>query len=181
MEFRVHPLPQFVLRDIVERRLVTVGESALHGVIAVSVFLGFRRLNRRLMHLVAKPPALPIRRLMQCNAINPGLQAGFAVKMLHAAEHFQKNILRGIGRVGGIAHHAINQPVNWTLKFTDQPCVGRFRAGFQISHNCGFFRPRSNRACQFSQGGRSRHVTASPDYRIIHPILNRKIVGPADP
>ena len=81
---------------------------------------------------------------MQGNAVDPSLQTGFAVEVLHAAKHLEENVLSGVSRVGGIAHHAVHEPVDGALEFANQPGIGRFRAGFEIRDNCGFFRPCSD-------------------------------------
>ena len=56
---------------------------------------------------------------MHRDPVNPGLQAGLPVKMLHAAKHFQEDFLRGIGRVRRIGDDAIHQAVDWLVKFAD--------------------------------------------------------------
>ena len=46
---------------------------------------------------------------MHGDAVNPGFQTGLAVKMVHAAKHFQKDFLRGIGRVRRIGDDAVTR------------------------------------------------------------------------
>ena len=72
---------------------------------------------------------------MHRDAVNPGLQAGLAVKMLHPPKHLQENFLRGIGRVRRVGHDAINQAVDRLVKFGDKPGVGVFRARLQFGHD----------------------------------------------
>src|ERR1700719_3098133 len=103
------------------------------------------------MRLVTKPPSLAVRGLVQCDAVNPGFQARFSVKTFHSAKHLQEHILRGIRGVSRIADHAVDQAVNRTLKFADQPRIGLFRAVLQVSDNRRFLRPCSNRAGKISQ------------------------------
>ena len=69
---------------------------------------------------------------MHGNAVNPGFQAGFAVKMLHSTKHFQKDFLRGIGGVRRIGDDAVNQAVDRLVEFCDEPGVGVFRARLQF-------------------------------------------------
>ena len=72
---------------------------------------------------------------MHRNTVNPGFQAGLAVKMLHPPKHLQEDFLRSIGRVGGIGDDAIHQAVNGLVKFGDEPGVGVFRACLQFGHD----------------------------------------------
>ena len=65
---------------------------------------------------------------MYGNTVNPGFQAGLAVKMLHPPKHFQEDFLRGIGGVRRIGDDAIHQAVDRLVKFCDEPGVGVFRA-----------------------------------------------------
>ena len=82
-------------------------------------------LHRRLgsielsLRLVPEPPAPPVGGLMHRDSVNPGLQAGLAVKMLHPPKHFQKNFLGRIGRVRGIGHDAIYQTVDGLVEFAN--------------------------------------------------------------
>ena len=94
---------------------------------------------------------------MHGDAVNPGFQAGLAVKMLHAPKHFQEDFLRGIRRVRRIGDDAINQAVDRLVEFADEPGVGVFRAGLQFGHDRRLLGPDSDRACQITQGGCSRH------------------------
>ena len=72
---------------------------------------------------------------MHRNPVNPGLQAGLAVKMLHAAKHFQEDFLGSVGRVRRIGDDAIHQAVDRLVKFGDEPGVGVFRARLQFGHD----------------------------------------------
>ena len=96
---------------------------------------------------------------MHRDTVNPGLQAGLAVKMVHAAKHFQKDFLRGIGRVGGIGDDAIHKAVDRLVEFSDEPGVGVFRASLQFGHNRRLLGPDSYRDCKITQGGCSRHYS----------------------
>ena len=94
---------------------------------------------------------------MHRDPVNPGLQAGLAVKVLHSAKHFQEDFLRGVGRVRRIGHDAVHQAVDRLVEFADEPGVGVFRAGLQFRDDRRFLGPDSDRTCKITQGGCSRH------------------------
>src|SRR5271156_1873804 len=125
-----------------------------------------------------EPPPLPVRRLMQCNPVNPRLQAGLPMKTLHPAKHLQENFLRGVRRVRRIAYHAIHQPVHRTLKLPNQPRVGLFRARLQIGDNRRFLCPCSNRAGQISQAAHS--IIATNALVLPTPIIGSSTSSPTE-
>src|SRR6266567_7511914 len=95
---------------------------------------------------------------MDRDAINPCLEAGLAVEVLHTAEDFQKNLLSGVGGVSGVGEYPIHHAVHGLMKFSHQPCVSFLRTRLQFLNNGGFLRADSNRASEISQTGGSRHA-----------------------
>jgi hypothetical protein len=63
---------------------------------------------------------------MQCDSVDPCLQARFAVKVIHPAEHFQKHFLRGVGGISPVIQDAVDQAENRLVKFSNQPGVRIF-------------------------------------------------------
>ena len=85
---------------------------------------------------------------MHRNTVNPGFQAGFAVKMLHSPKDLQEDLLGSIGGVGRIGENAINQAVDGLVKFADEPGVGILRACLQFGHDRRLLGPDSYRRLQ---------------------------------
>ena len=93
---------------------------------------------------------------MNRDAIDPCLQTGFAMEVLHPPEHFQEDFLRGIRGVGGIVHHSVNQAIDGLMKFADQRGIGFFRPSFEFGNNSRFLGSDSDRAGEIAQAGGSR-------------------------
>jgi len=65
---------------------------------------------------------------MQSDAVNPRLQTGLTVEMLHSAENLQKHFLGRVGRIGRVIHDAVDEPVDGLVKLANQPGVCFFRS-----------------------------------------------------
>ena len=66
---------------------------------------------------------------MDRDPVDPRLQAGLTVKVLHAAKHLQEDFLRGVRGVCRIADDPVHQAVDGLVELTDEPGVGVLRAG----------------------------------------------------
>src|SRR6266852_4978036 len=151
------------MREFFKRRLAQIDQSLFSGNLAFPRCDG---INRRFLCLVPEPPAPPIRRLVQSDAVDPGLQARFAVKMLHPAEDFQKYVLRRVRRIRRIVHDAVHETVDRLMKLADQPGVGLFRTRLQFSDDGGFLGSGPNSACKIAQCRNSRHGGVASNYRV---------------
>src|SRR5271166_790674 len=87
------------------------------------------RLDRCLAALMPRPPAPLVVRFMQCDTIDPGLQAGMAVEAPNPSKHFEEHFLGGIGCVRGIVEQPVNQAVNRLAVSRDKPGKSLFRSG----------------------------------------------------
>src|SRR5579871_4770801 len=133
------------MRNILERRIGMIRQRHSYVMFAARR-LRLRGLDRSLLGLVPKPPSPPVRCLMQRDTVNPRLEAGLAMEVLHAAKHFQEDVLRGVRGIRGIIHYAINQSVYGLLELSNQPGISRFRAGLQLRNDRRLFlRPKSYR------------------------------------
>src|SRR5262249_4565277 len=121
---------------------------------------------------MAEPPTAAVRWLRDRDAIDPCLQAGLTVKMFHAAEYLQKNILGGVGSVRRIGEDAVHDAVDRLVKFSDEPGVGFLGTRLELLNNSGFLAANSYRAREFSQTGGSRHACHG-DTPIISPPATR--------
>ncbi len=71
---------------------------------------------------------------MYRDAVDPSLQARFAVEVLDAAEDFDEDVLHGVGGVGRVVHHAIDKAIDGLMIVRDQPRERLFGAGLQLGH-----------------------------------------------
>src|SRR5262249_3885763 len=94
---------------------------------------------------------------MQRDSVNPGLQAGLPVEMLHATEHLQKDFLRSIGGISGGGDDTVHEAINWLMKLTNEPGVSFLRPALQFGHNRRLMSPDSYCAGNSTQDGCSRH------------------------
>ena len=67
---------------------------------------------------------------MHSDPVDPGLQAGFAMEVLHPPEDFQEYFLRRIRGIRRIGHDPVHQAVDRLMELADQPLIGIFLSGF---------------------------------------------------
>ena len=96
-----------------------VRQSQLHLVLADAGRFGFSRLDGGLFGFVPEPPTSPVRCLMQRDTVNPGLQAGFPVKVFHSPKHLQEHFLCGIRRIRRIVHYPVHQSIYRLLELSN--------------------------------------------------------------
>src|ERR1700722_18694941 len=114
--------------------------------------------------LVASPPAALVAGLAQGDAINPGAQAGVAIKSANPAVNLDEDILGQVSRVRYVRNGARNQAVYGLVILRDQPCERLFRTGFQFRDNPGFFRGYAEDAGDISQSYAYLHA------KVLHTI-----------
>ena len=92
--------------------------------------MGFtaRRLQRDLLAAMPSEPAPVIARLIDRDAVNPGLQRTLPAEGLHIPEHLEKNFLHNVGRVAGVIGKAAYQVIDRVLEALDQNFIGGFVA-----------------------------------------------------
>src|SRR6202521_2390899 len=151
------------MRELFKRRLARIHQPIFSGIFAVASCNG---INRRFLRLVPEPPAPSIGRLVQRDAVYPGLKAGLAVEMFHPAEHFQKHILRSVRRIRRIVHDAIDESINRLVKLADEPGIGLFRTRLQFSDDGGFLSSGPDSAGKIAQCRSSRHGGVAPNYKV---------------
>src|SRR6266700_8218924 len=93
-----------------QRRFRLVGQGVTDAK-GVSIFI-LMRFHGSLLALMPEPPAPLVRRFMDGDTVEPGLQAALAVETLHAAKNFEKHFLRRIRGIRRIAQDAIDQAVD---------------------------------------------------------------------
>src|ERR1043165_1434779 len=95
------------------------------------------------------PPTPAIARLVDGNAINPGLQVSVAAKAINALEDAQESLLRQVARFLGIFRQPIEQGENIARTLFDEPVEGRRLARSQsfneLRFDCG---ARVSRGCR---------------------------------
>src|SRR5664279_1043450 len=116
-------------------------------------------LDRRFATLVAKPPATLVRRLMQRDAVDPGLETRVGIEPSDPAKDLDEYFLGRIGCVGGIVNYPVDQAVNRLAVLSEKPGKSLFGSGLQFGHDRGFFRAESYRTGQVTQRRCSRHGT----------------------
>src|SRR5438309_963035 len=95
---------------------------------------------------------------MDRDAINPCLEAGLPVEVVHPAEDFEKNFLSGVGGVSGVGEDPIHYAIHGLVKFSHQPRICFLRTRLELLNNGGFLAADPNRAREISQTGGSRHA-----------------------
>src|SRR5690349_23501350 len=116
-----------MMSHVIEGRFSFVHQRIFYRWSCAGFELAVQGLHGCFFRLMTKPPAPAIRSFMQSDPVYPGLQTGLAVEVFHSAKHFEENFLRGVGGVGWISEHPINQAINRLMKFADEPGVGIFR------------------------------------------------------
>src|SRR5438105_8891340 len=112
--------PNLFVSYVVERRVTLVNQRIVIPAGIVQPGIRFNRFNRSLACLVPEPPAAAIGGFMQRDAVNPRLQARFAVEMFHSPKNFQEHFLCRIGGISWIIDYAVNQTVKRLVKLTDE-------------------------------------------------------------
>src|SRR5664279_2022229 len=82
-------------------------------------------------------------------------------------KYLEKYFLSGVGGVGWIVKHPVNQTKNWLIVLRDEPRESLLRSGLQFGHDRGFFRLESYRTCEVTQRRCSRHGTHGVAHIII--------------
>ena len=71
--------------------------------------------------LMPAPPATLVQTLVESYAINPGAERGLTVERLNSAKDLDKDVLRKISGVGGVADGARQQAVDRLVVAVDEP------------------------------------------------------------
>src|SRR6516164_6693756 len=104
-------------------------------------------------------PAAVIEGFAYGDAIEPGLQRAAPPKLANTLKGLEKNLLRAVRGVRGIAEHAQDEVKHRGVVVGDQPVECGFRAGLQLGDQFGFVAaPREGagpigHAVPFSGGG----------------------------
>ncbi len=98
-------------------------------------------LNSDFLALVAAPPAALIGGFMQGDAVDPGAQAGVAMKIADAAVDLDEDILGDVGGFAGVGNGARDERVERAVILSDQRGEGLFRPCLQLGDNRRLVRP----------------------------------------
>src|ERR1041385_1460786 len=165
-QFHFHSFAHFFVGQHLHWRFAFVRQGVAQTK-SIPIFIRMR-FHGCLFALVPEPPAPLVGSLMDRDAVEPRLQAAFAVEALHAAKYFEKNFLGGVRRIRGVSEDAVYKAVNRLVIVGHKPVVSLFRARFQLRHNRGFFGPYAARAGYVSQCCYSRHFSHG-----VTPIFSR--------
>jgi len=128
----LHDGLNFARSQLVEGRCVQVFDLD-----AGLALFGFG-VNRNIFLQVTPEPAAVIEGFANSDAVEPSLQLTALTKQANALEGLEKNFLRAVGGVSGIAQHAQDQVENRSVVVSNQPVECGFRAGLQLGDQFRF-------------------------------------------
>src|ERR1700731_1191412 len=86
--------------------------------------------------------------------------------MLHCPKDFQEYFLRRVRGVGRIIDDAVDEPVNWLVKFSNEPRICLFRTCFQFCNHCGFRSLGTDSAGKIDECNSPRHNGVALNYKV---------------
>src|SRR5215469_12125285 len=106
---------------------------------------------------------------MNGDAIDPSLQTGLAMKILHPPKHLQEDFLGGIGGIGWVGENPVHNAVDGLVEFSNQPGIGVFGSRLELGNDDRLFRTYADCARKIAHVGCSRHDAhgVTSDYRSI--------------